>query len=39
MIAGMPLFDAVCHAFTTMAAGGFSPYPLSIAGYNSAAVD
>ena len=39
MIAGMPLFDAVCHAFTTMAAGGFSPNPLSIAGYNSAAID
>lgn len=39
MLAGMPLFDAVCHAFTTMAAGGFSPHPLSIAGYNSAAVD
>ena len=39
MIAGMPLFDAVCHAFTTMAAGGFSPHPNSISGYNSAAVD
>ena len=39
MIAGMPLFDAVCHAFTTMAAGGFSPHPESISGYNSAAVD
>jgi len=39
MIAGMPLFDATCHAFTTMAAGGFSPHPLSIAGYDSAAVD
>ena len=36
---GMPLFDAVCNAFTTMAAGGFSPHPLSIAGYESAAVD
>jgi trk system potassium uptake protein TrkH len=39
MIAGMPLFDAMCHAMTTMAAGGFSPHPLSIAGYDSAAVD
>jgi trk system potassium uptake protein TrkH len=39
MFAGMPLFDAVCHALTTMAAGGFSPNPQSIAGYNSAAVD
>jgi trk system potassium uptake protein TrkH len=39
MIAGMPLFDAVCRALTTMAAGGFSPHPQSIAGYNSAAID
>lgn len=39
LLAGMPLFDAVCHALTTLAAGGFSPHPLSIAGYNSAAVD
>jgi trk system potassium uptake protein TrkH len=38
-VAGMPLFDAVCHALTTMAAGGFSPHPLSIAGYESAAID
>jgi trk system potassium uptake protein TrkH len=37
--AGMPPFDAVCHAMTTMAAGGFSPHPLSIAGYDSAAID
>ncbi|MBI3049476.1 MAG: TrkH family potassium uptake protein [Acidobacteria bacterium] len=38
-LAGMSLFDAICHAFTTMAAGGFSPHPRSIAGYNSAAID
>lgn len=37
--AGMPLFDAVCNGLSTMAAGGFSPHPLSIMGYdNSAAV-
>ena len=36
---GMPLFDAICNSFATMAAGGFSPNPLSIAGYESAAVD
>lgn len=36
---GMPLYDAVCHAFATMAAGGFSPHPQSIAGYQSAAVE
>lgn len=39
MLAGMSLFDAVCHSMTTMAAGGFSPHPLSIAGYDSAAVE
>lgn len=38
-LADMPLFDAVCHALTTMAAGGFSPHPQSIAGYESAAID
>jgi trk system potassium uptake protein TrkH len=38
-LAGMSLFDAVCHAFTTLSAGGFSPHPLSIAGYQSAAID
>jgi trk system potassium uptake protein TrkH len=35
----MPLYDALCHAMTTLAAGGFSPHPLSIAGYESAAVE
>ena len=38
-LAGMPLFDAVCHAFTTLAAGGFSPHPASMAGYDSPAVE
>ncbi len=37
-IAGMPFFDAVCNSLTTMAAGGFSPNPLSIMGYESSAV-
>ena len=37
--AGMTPFDAVAHAFTTMAAGGFSPHPLSVAGYESTAVE
>jgi trk system potassium uptake protein TrkH len=36
---GMPLFDAVCNSMTTLAAGGFSPHPSSIAGYDRAAVD
>lgn len=37
--AGMSLFDSVCHAFTTLAAGGFSPHPASVMGYQSAAVE
>jgi trk system potassium uptake protein len=37
--AGMPLYDAICHAFTTMSAGGFSPNPLSIAGYQSTTIE
>ncbi len=36
---GMPYYDALCHAMTTLAAGGFSPHPESIAGYDSAAVE
>lgn len=34
-IAGMPVFDALCNSLSTMAAGGFSPNPESIAGYHS----
>jgi len=33
--AKMPVFDAVCNSFSTMAAGGFSPHPQSIMGYDS----
>lgn len=33
--ANMPLFDAVCNSLSTLAAGGFSPNPESIAGYHS----
>lgn len=29
-VAGMPLYDAVCHSFTTIATGGLSPYQGSI---------
>ena len=36
---GMPLFDAICNAFTTMSAGGFSPHPQSIAGYANPAAE
>ena len=38
-LAGMNLFDAVCHSMTTMAAGGFSPNASSIAGYGSATIE
>lgn len=39
LFAGMSLYDSVNHAFTTLAAGGFSPHPLSIAGYQNPAVE
>ena len=35
-IAGMNLFDAVCHAFATIATGGFSTKDTSLAGYSPA---
>ncbi len=38
VLADMPLFDAVCNGLSTMAAGGFSPHPLSIMGYESSKV-
>ena len=34
LLAGMSLFDAVCHAMTTLSAGGFSPNPRSIVPYS-----
>ena len=37
--AGMPFFDAACHAMTTLAAGGFSPNQLSIMGYQNPTVE
>lgn len=36
-IFGMPFFDAVCTAFSTISCGGFSPLQDSIMGYNSSA--
>lgn len=39
IIAGMDVFDAVCHSFTTMATGGFSTKSASIAHFRSASVD
>jgi trk system potassium uptake protein TrkH len=38
-LAGMGWYEAVCHALTTMAAGGFSPHAQSIAGYASPSID
>ena len=38
-VVGFSIYDAVCHAFTTLAAGGFSPHPLSIAGYQNPAAE
>ncbi|NYT16358.1 MAG: TrkH family potassium uptake protein [Methanomassiliicoccales archaeon] len=35
----LPLYDAVCTAFTSLATGGFSPRADSIAAYNSSLVD
>jgi trk system potassium uptake protein TrkH len=37
--AGMGWFDAVCHAFATMALGGFSTYDASIGHFDSVAVE
>ncbi len=37
--AGMPLFDALVHAMTTVATGGFSTKDGSIGYYNSAMID
>ncbi|SDB89384.1 TrkH family potassium uptake protein [Williamwhitmania taraxaci] len=38
-IAGMSWFDAVCHAFATIATGGFSTKNLSIAFYHSPSIE
>ena len=39
MLVGMPWFDALCHAFSTVAIGGFSTHDLSIGYFDSTAVD
>lgn len=38
-LAGMPLFDALCHAFSTMATGGFSTRTQSIAAFQSPLIE
>jgi trk system potassium uptake protein TrkH len=37
ILAGMPWFDALCHAFSTVAIGGFSTHDLSIGYFDSTA--
>ncbi|MBM4117518.1 TrkH family potassium uptake protein [bacterium] len=39
MLGGMNLLDALCHAFATMATGGFSTRNASIGAYGSAYID
>ncbi|MEM9401041.1 MAG: TrkH family potassium uptake protein [Pseudomonadota bacterium] len=39
MFAGMGWFDALCHAFSTVAIGGFSTYDGSIGHFDSVAID
>ena len=38
-IAGMPFFDSICHAMTTLATGGYSTQNNSIAHYNSSLIE
>ena len=38
-VAGMGLFDAIAHAFSTVAIGGFSTHDLSIGYYQSPAIE
>ena len=37
LLTGYSLYDAVCNTFATIAAGGFSPHPESISGYENPA--
>lgn len=39
MIEGMSLFDGLCHAFGTMATGGFSTYNRSLGGFDSVTIE
>lgn len=38
-LAGMTLFDAVCHSFSTLSVGGFSTHDASIGFFNSPAIN
>lgn len=37
-LSGMNIFEAVCNSMSTVSAGGFSPHPESIMGYNSSPI-
>ena len=39
LLAGMTLFDAICHAFSTVAIGGFSTHDQSLGFFNSTAIE
>jgi trk system potassium uptake protein TrkH len=39
LLAGMNLYDAVVHAFTTIATGGFNPKTASVGFYDSVAIE
>jgi len=39
MAGNMSFYDAICHAFATLATGGFSTRNASVAAYNSAYID
>ena len=39
LLAGMGPFDAICHAFSTVAIGGFSTYDESFGHFNSVAIE
>jgi trk system potassium uptake protein len=39
VVAGMPIFDAICHAMSTLASGGFSTRTASVGAYRSTAID
>ncbi len=38
-VAGMPVYDAICHAFSTLGTGGFSTKTASVGAYQNVAVD
>lgn len=38
-VAGMNVFDAICHSFSTIAIGGFSTYDASIGHFDSPAIN